>query len=42
MEDDARKNRALESNENKNQFVYIYIQKDIFNEIFNVLAQKSK
>ena len=40
MVDDAgKKNRALESNENENQFVYI--QNDIFNEISNVLAQKS-
>ena len=37
---DARKNRALESNENENQFVYI--EKDLFNEISNVLSQKSK
>ena len=38
MGDDARKSRALESNENENQFVFI--QKGIFNEISNVLAQK--
>ena len=40
MVEDARKNRALASNENEGQFVYI--QKDLFNEIANVLAQKSK
>ena len=38
MVDDARNNRALKSNENQ----FGYIQKDIFNEISNVLAQKSK
>ena len=37
---DAHKNRALESNENEHQFVYI--EKDLFNEISNVLLQKSK
>ena len=40
MVEDARKNRALASNENEGQFVYI--QKDLFNEIANVLSQKSK
>ena len=37
---DARKNRALENNENESQFVYI--EKNLFNEISDVLAQKSK
>ena len=36
---DARKNRALENNENENQF---FIEKNLFNEISDVWAQKSK
>ena len=40
MVEDARKNRALANNENEGQFVYI--QKDLLNEIVNVLSQKSK
>ena len=37
---DARKNRALENNENGDQFVYI--EKGLFKEIDDVLSQKSK
>ena len=37
---DARKNRALENNENRDQFVYI--EKGLFKEIDNGLSQKSK
>ena len=37
---DARKNRALENNENESQFVYI--EKGLFKEIDDVLSQKSK
>ena len=40
MVNDARKNRSIEGKENAGQFVYI--QKDLFNEISGVLAQKSK
>ena len=35
---DARKNRSIEGKENSGQFVYI--QKDLFNEISDVLKQK--
>ena len=40
MVEDACKNRALANNKNEGQFVYI--QKGLFNEIGDVLVQKSK
>ena len=40
MVNDACKNRSTEGKENAGQFVYI--QKNLFNEISGVLAQKSK
>ena len=37
---DVRKNTSLEMNENENKFVYV--EKELFNKISNVLSEKSK